>query len=355
MTTPRRRRRSKKREIDQPGLFGAEDILPYGILDLNPQIQIDTGPPLKIRCFVQGCSHMLRPPTRKKKGDTCPAHEIRCHRSGTFHYPDVRRNVIVAKEMFATRIVGHPGKFESHRLGLEKSEDTATFNLYRSFQEAKCLNYIARLITGLDITDEPQLFLWGLNLTDDSLTTWPLLQAARERFEKSLPVRRPLTEPDAGLFLDGSYLILNEIKLTSPNTFYFDGPRRNAQSLTKDELLTIYHDPICQILDVENAKAAEAIPYQLWRNTIFAEWMAYHAAPGTRAYFANLTRAGYEIDSFEHFFQFVRPEYADRVTRIRWEDLFILASLQGNKLAILREYLATKTVNLQPAFLIAQL
>lgn len=81
--------------------------------------------------------------------------------------------------------------------------------------------------------------------------------------------------------------------------------------------------------------------------------MAARATPGTRAYFCNLVRAGYEIDSFEHFHQIVRPEFANRVTRIRWEDLYLLASIHGDRLLRLREYMAAKTCCLQPAFLLA--
>jgi hypothetical protein len=282
----------------------------------------------------------------------CPDHGIRVHCSGTFTYQDPTRNFIVHPDL-VKRIIRSPDKFESGRLGFERSEDAVTLNVFRSFQEAGCLNEIARLITGLEVTDEPELYLWGLRLTDDSLDVWPLLQAARERFERVLPVARPHTEPDAILFQDGAYVILIEAKLTSPNTFYTDGPRRDAQSLTKEELLTLYHDPVCQILDLDKAKAAEVVFYQCWRNTIFSEWMAHRAKPGTKAYFCNLVRAGHEIDSFELFNQIVRPEFANRVTRIRWEDLYLLACIHGDRLLRLREYMATKTCNLQPAFLLA--
>jgi hypothetical protein len=226
----------------------------------------------------------------------------------------------------------------------------ATFNLYRSFQEAGHLNYIGRLITGLDIEEEPQLYLWGLNLTDDSCRPWDLLQAARERFERRLPVKRPLTEPDAAIFLPGHYLILNEIKLCSPNPVYRDGPRKNAQSLTKKELLNIYSDLACQMLDMEKAQAADAVAYQMFRNFQFSSWMAYHAEPGTQAYFANLVRRGYELHTFQQFSELVRPEYRGRVSQIHWEDMFVLAGLAGGKLLRLQEYLLTKTVNLQLAF-----
>jgi hypothetical protein len=226
----------------------------------------------------------------------------------------------------------------------------ATFNLYRSFQEAGHLNYIARLITGLAVEEEPILYLWGLDLSDDSCQPWDLLEAARERFERRLPVKRPLTEPDAGLFLNGHYLILNEIKLCSPNPVYRDGPRKDSQSLTKKELLNIYSDLACPMLDMEKAQTVDAIPYQMWRNLQFASWMAYHAAPGTKAYFANLVRRGFDLHTFQQFTELVRPQYRGRVTQIHWEDMFVLAGLAGGKLLRLQDYLLTKTVNLQPAF-----
>jgi hypothetical protein len=237
--------------------------LPLGIFDLDPHIQIDHGPPMRIRCFVQGCEHWLIPPTRGRKGEVCPTHGIMCSRSPTYIYKDVRNNVIVAKDLLANRIVGHPFKVESWRFGNERGEDALTFNVFRSFQEAGCLNLIARYITGLEDEAEPRLFLWGLELTDDSLTPWDLLIAGRDRFERRLPVNRPKTESDIGLLLGGRYLILIEAKFTSPNTFYTNGPRRDAQSLTKDELINIYSDLTLHYLDRERAIAADRVYYQL--------------------------------------------------------------------------------------------
>ena len=30
--------------------------LPYGLFDLDPNIQTDPGPPFRVRCYVQGCT-----------------------------------------------------------------------------------------------------------------------------------------------------------------------------------------------------------------------------------------------------------------------------------------------------------
>jgi hypothetical protein len=225
-----------------------------------------------------------------------------------------------------------------------------SFNVFRSFQEAGLLNYIGRHITGLDEEDEPRLFLWGIELSEDSLRPWDLLIGARERFERQLPVKRPYTEPDIGLYLPGRYLILIEAKFTSPNSYYADGPRKDSQSLTKNELLDIYSDRSLRYLDQELAAASESVFYQLWRNVVFSEWMARKAQAGTQAYFANLTRRFCETESFNHFRVMLRPEFAGRVAHICWEDLHVIASLGGSRLSILQEYLLTKTANLLPAF-----
>jgi hypothetical protein len=252
--------------------------------------------------------------------------------------------------MFATRLLGHPFKYETHRLGLENSEDALTWTVYRSLQEAGCLHELAHGITGEEVAPEPQLFLWGLGLTDDSLQPWDLLIAARERFESQLPVPRPLTEPDIALYLPGHYLILIEAKFTSPNPYYTDGPRQDAESLTKAELLAIYQDPKLCFLDGRHAEKADKVYYQLWRNLVFAEWMALAAGPGTRAYHANLTRAGHEHASCTQFRQLLRSAFAERFVHTSWEDLYLRWTLTRPELRRLREYLATKTTNLRQAF-----
>ena len=101
----------------------------------------------------------------------------------------------------------------------------------------------------------------------------------------------PLTEPDIALWLPGRYLILIEAKFTSPNTHYKRGPRSNSSSLTLDELLEIYQSPELQTLDYVAAQRSNRVHYQLWRNMIFAEWMAKLDHPNTEAFHVNLVIA----------------------------------------------------------------
>ena len=330
-----------------------EPPLPFGTPDLDPSVKWANE---RVTCYVRGCRQQLRPPTRTFAGDVCPTHGIRCHgaktHTPTYSYRDVRRNVIIDPELLATRVVGHPFKFESHRLGLENSEDALTWNVFRSLQRANLLKHVGELVTGIRTDAEPDLYLWGLKLTDDAVAPWDLLVAARERFESNLPVDRPLTEPDIALHLPGRYLVLIEAKFTSPNPSYAAGPRKDARSLTKDELLRIYHDPGLAILDRPRAVEAYRVHYQLWRNTVFAEWMAKLDDRRTQAFHANLTRTGEEIVSCAEFRSLLNPDATDRFVHIAWEDLHRLTSrgLHDPVAARLDRYLRTKTTRLRPAF-----
>jgi hypothetical protein len=322
-------------------------------VDSYPEVHSRPGRPRRVQCYVRGCNHVLRSPTLYDDGEVCPVHGIRCHSSAsspTYSYRQAQRNIIASPGLFSSRIVGHPFKYDSRRLGLENSEDALSWNVFRSLQEAGQLHEVARWITEQDIPTEPHLFLWGICLTSDTFDPWDLLIAARQRFEINLPVVRPLTEPDIALYLPGRYLILIEAKFTSPNTFYCDGPRKDAKSLTKAELLDIYRDPSLRMLDVERAQATERVYYQLWRNMVFAEWMASQESRATRAYLASLTRAGCENESCEHFRQMVRPGFQDRFVHIAWEDFYWQCAKDNPRLGRLQQYLETKTAGLRKAF-----
>jgi len=329
-----------------------EITLPYGMEDLDPRVVCVSHSPRRVRCYVRGCRHILRTPTRYEKGEICPAHGIRCHFSysgATYSYADVRGNIIASPDLLATRVIGHPFKYESNRLGLERSEDMLTWNVFRSLQEAGCLGRFARAITGDTCSVEPFLFLWGICLTDDSFDPWDLLIAARKRFESNLPVERPLTEPDIAIFLPGRYLILIEAKFTSPNMTYARGPRKDAQSLTLGELLEIYHDPSLQILDYCRARRASQVQYQLWRNMTFSEWMAREGHPNTKAFHVNLVREGFEKASAAEFHSLVHPDFNDRFRRLTWESMYRFFA--GNPaLETMCRYLENKTAGLVRAF-----
>lgn len=328
--------------------------LPLSILDLDNAIVTEPGPPFRVRCYVRGCPHLLRPPTRADRGDLCPDHHIYCNHSSsvTLAYSDARKNLIVAPDIFSSKVRRSPYKVESHRFGFLNSEDAVSWNVFKSLERARALRLIAEWITGREITQEPRMYLWGLSSFDDRFLPWSLLMAARERFEVGkLPVVRPLSEPDIALYIPGQLLIIIEAKLLSPNTVvYRDQPRRTPQSLTADELLTIYNDPALKILDREKLRNVDRIWQQLYRYLNFAEYMASLDGPNTQPFLASLVRAGHEHESTTEFRRLLRPEYADRFSRFTWETVYSLAGLRYRSLERLQTYMLTKAVGTSSGF-----
>ena len=325
------------------------ETIPFGINDLDPQIVVHDGPPKRIKCFIRGCNRLLEP-ARWNNGPTCPEHGIRCNASGTFSYGDPKHNIIVDREIFGKRIIGHPDKYESGRLGSEKSEDALSWNVFRSFQQAGCLGKLAVEVFGLPTDVEPELFLWGINLNDDSYSFWDLLIKARTRFESNLPVERPLTEPDIALHVPGQYLALIEAKFTSENGVYVVGRREKPHDLTAEELLGLYFDPSLELLDVGKAIRRPHVHYQLWRNMVFAEWMAGQGREPSKAYHFNLVRAGHDKDSAKEFHGIVSEGFKERFRQVTWEDIYEQAATERQKLDRLCKYMLAKTASLQKAF-----
>lgn len=224
-----------------------------------------------------------------------------------------------------------------------------TWNVFRTLQRVGLLHAVAELCTGIRSTHEPRLFLWGLELTERGAEPWNLLLEARERFESDLPVDRPKTEPDIALFLPGHYLLLIEAKLCSPNGVYVRDGKTKLFDLTIDQLVRIYQDPQLKFLDYQQAAGRDRLHYQLWRNLIFAEFMAARDGPRTRAYHANLVRAGQEERACAEMLTLIRPEYHDRFEQVTWEQIYTLAAGLP-ELRPLCRYLEDKTERLRPAF-----
>jgi len=323
--------------------------LPYGVDELDPsRVQIVRG---LARCPVRGCFHSLVPPTRKGgTGDVCPDHGIRVHSSSTYSYADYRRNLIVDADYFHQRIHRNPFKWETNRFGQERSEDAVSWNVFRSLQRHGLLHQVVRLATGIEEQREPKLLLWGLELSERSVEPWDLLIAGRERFESDLPVARPKTEPDIALFLPGKYLILIEAKFCSPNGVYERDTKTKLLDLTLGQLIQIYHDDSLRFLDYDIARKRDRIHYQLWRNLIFAQFMAQQDGPSTQAFHINLVRQVHEDDSCEAMLTMMRPEYHDRFNRITWEDIYQLLIPHQPKVNRLCRYLSNKSERFQPAF-----
>jgi len=102
-------------------------------------------------------------------------------------------------------------------------------------------------------------------------------------------------------------------------------------------------------LNVRKAENSSRIPYQLWRNMIFAEWMAAADHPHTKAYHVNLVREGYEAKTAREFSQLMSDKFRDRFQQFTWEQIYQLIESQP-RLGRLQKYLQTKTAGLKKAF-----
>jgi hypothetical protein len=327
--------------------------MPYGGPELEAFVQ--RRPSGLVKCVVRGCRQWLVPPTRQSgSGQACPEHGIVIHAT-TFRYADASDNIVTARDYFREHVLGHRFKFDRSRFGHESSEDAVTWNVFVSLMQASLLKELAALVVAKHIPSEPRLYLWGLSIGGPKVTPWELLVQARERFESDLPVKRPLTEPDAALWLPKHYLILIEAKFTSPNSVFRRDTKTKLFDLTIDQVVEIYRDDELRMLDHRIAGRRALLHHQLWRNATLAQWMARQDSPSTEAYLVNLVREGYEDQTCEEFVTLIKPEYQDRFEQITWEQVYRLVSQHPDQLATLARYLETKTEHLRPAFRIERL
>lgn len=320
---------------------------PYGVNDLERRL-IWSKHADRIRCPVLRCRQWLKPPTRKPKfsGEPCPDHGIVVHSSGTYSYVDYRCNLPIDSDYFERHIRWNRWKYECWRMGSECSEDAVTWVVFRALQRAGVLAEVVKLCTGHKPTREPRLFLWGLELKPDMVEPWSLLIAARNRFERDLPVDRPKTEPDIALYVPGEILLLIEAKFTSRNPIY-RRDHRKLLDLTLGQLIQIYQWPEMRLLDVQEASRRDVIHYQLWRNLIFADFMAQQDSPDTLCCVANLVRDGLEAEVCEPMLTLMPADYRSHFEQVTWEQLFTIAEKAG-ALDLCR-YMLNKTARLKPA------
>lgn len=328
---------------------------PYGLHDLVTSVEHDPGPPPRVRCYVLGCEHWVRPPAKGFKGEPCPDHGVFCHHSSggvTLSYRDPRRNLLTDQALFMRRVRGNPHKVESHRFGLLNSEDACSWGIFRSLQNAGLLHVLAGAITGTTPTKEPLLWLWGLSSHDDRFEPWPLLHQARLRFEiDKLPVNRPLSEMDIALHVPGELLLVIEAKVLAPNpSAAWGAPRATPQSLTAEEVLHLYDGPEIRLIDRERVQAAGRLHTQLYRYLILADFMSSCDGPGTKPFLANLVRHGHEHDAAHAMFETLKPEFKDRFARITWEQIYHLTAPYWPLVSDLRQYMLSKPVGTRHGF-----
>lgn len=297
-----------------------------------------------IRCCVRGCQHWL---AKRKAGikdllNYCSEHEISVSTSPTYVYQDFHKNIIIDVPLLDR--IRHK-KFESERLTNERSEDALSWNYFVSMFQLGGLSSVFNLMTGLNLNVEPELYHWGIRITDKSPHTWDRLKSTRKLLGEV--VGTP-TEPDIMLRVPGKAIVLIEAKFGSSNTTLFRKEKRHdgvSDFLNKYSGVEGKVDPLNRSWIEEQPSGA--ILQQLLRNIIFAQWLAQDQET---PFVVNLVRASDEVDVTERMAKHLAADSPVSFKRCTWEELFQVPILSSSDAKPLKNYLMNKTNNLAKAF-----
>lgn len=312
--------------------------IPYGVSDIDPGQAISVAPD-HVRCCIKGCGRLLQKAhrgTRKSPDCFCPAHDIRVSPSRpTYVFRDQYRNVIVAHDVFAA-----VRKTESWRLPNETSEDALSWNVFVGLASLGRLREAARVLSGVTVDVDPELYLWGNKITPDGATLWPALVDVRIRLEDELKIQ---TEPDIAIRVPGKLLVVIEAKFGSKN-----GTLDGKDYECVEEFLDRYESPMGS--DPLNrtwivGQSSDRILEQLCRMAVFGAWLGER---GEDVVVVSLMRRQELAASPPDVASHLVPGGPVRFQARAWEDLIPLAA--GAPDHTLRRYLADKSYGLRPAF-----
>lgn len=327
------------------GNFCAMSEIPYGFTALKPDaafrykrgradslVVVDG-----LKCCIRDCDELINRRLRGKKTSFCPNHGISMSTKPTYIFRDARRNFIVGNE-----ILKRISKVERWRLGFETSEDALTWNLFVGLYVLGGISETFERLTGISPTEEPELYLWG-NRIDSECKKWERLREVRDALEQGLAIP---TEPDIILRVPGQAIALVEAKFGSSNPKLSTKKTRFgsvADFLSRYKCMNGAADPLNRKWISE--KQDDEVLEQLCRNAIFAHWLA---SGGEQPMLINLVRQKAQNDG-QLFGQHLSKNIVQFHVRT-WEDLYNLPVIQGVEACVLRNYLKTKTLNLEPAF-----
>jgi hypothetical protein len=328
------------------------DSLPYGWHDFDQEIveaiarkdpaHLDKRPDGGMTCPFTACG---REWLHWRDGDytkgTIPhaGPLVVVHISPTYVLVNPLDNFIVGKELIDLLTRPGSGKAETGRFGNEHSEDTLTFNVFRSLQEAQRLHLLTPLLCDCDEAVEPDLYLWSKRVTDDGFEHWPCLEAVRKELE---PKHRQQTEPDAVCHISAWGWIFIEAKFGSPVTTSGDEKRKQAW-------IDRYVPKAPHLFNCDEIREVppNEFPEQLLRNIVFADRIA---CDGERAHVVLLAREK-ELTPVEKWLRrclAARPEAV--FSRLSWETIYGALPAGEQSLARVRAYLESKSYSLRPAF-----
>ncbi len=319
-----------------------------------------------VGCPVSGCVASLgKVDSQWGEMPYCPVHRIRIHAgSRTFVYYNGRdktsmrnaalRNILFERDYFKEHILGNEAKAETHRICYENSEDALTWNVFSRLARGGLLHTLLSTLTHLSLKDEPELYLWGLNVRLHDSSSPPLftaLECARGIFEKG--IAKFLTEPDIMLYVPGQVLVLVEAKFTSGNTIASTRATHDNEKPKSREGILERYAPTELPRDALLAPSSSGPFYsQLYRNLVFAIYMANKL--NVRWGLVNLVCAEqfhqrrHEVE-FQDPTEFIRsllPEKSrDQFVFYSWERLYADHVAKVAELNDLAEYMYNKSAN----------
>ena len=298
----------------------------------------------EIRGCARNCHRWL---AKRRRGPSdpnafCPDHGVSISTSPTYVYKDFRHNFIIDVPTLE-RVKGL--KVESWRLGNERSEDALSWNVFMGLAALNGLGSAFQSLTGIEVDAEPELYLWGIRISDKEPQLWSRLKEVRLALEEGAGWP---TEPDIILRVPGRAIVLIEAKFGSPNGTMLGNEERFgvvAEFLDRYPCVAGKVDPLNR--ECIELLRPDQVLQQLLRNIIFAQWLA---EDGEVPVVVNLVRAREEPEVGEQLMAHLAADSPVSFRRCAWEGLFQLPVLSREEARPLKRYLENKTNRLATAF-----
>ena len=334
----------------------------------------------KGQCPVKNCRTNIKQhktPFQRYKGQMryrpyCPEHGLRIHANG-FVYDNgqtpsdrkraTQRNLMFHKDYYVEHFLQKGNKMESGRLCYESSEDALSYNVFTELLSHEgTLNTLVGAITGKNIQDKVDLYLWGgkIDLKKNTFTKYAPLEEVRKHLEGD--IKRFGTEPDIMLIVPKKVVICIEAKFGSKNPLAKDKEEREEEKPTKKKRLIERYVTRNKIIEAGEIFDLENLPNlfyeQLFRNIVFAASMAkeeggaeWYVANLRNQHVMNLKRGKPESQPImRNIRSLLKPKYKKRFSHLTWEGLYEQVIKGHEEFSNLTWYLKNKSLACGRAF-----
>ena len=299
--------------------------------DLKPQSDVTQS---TVCCPVLGCSCVVPRQVkvfRRNSEFLCPEHRIYIGAT-TFEYKDEADNLLWSSSADRALLDDIQRVKRESRIARERSEDAASWNIFRGIEHTGLLSPWLTSIIG-SVQSNPHVHYWSFDQA--AMTTWPPLEGAREAFAE-LPSRG--SEPDLVIETQEADIWI-EAKLGSSNdTVPSDkvGARKRYSEGANGWLAKV-------CLQDFDSIAVTARRYELLRLWLLGSHAAHLRSK--RFVLVNLVCEGREKDVAQQAALAFRQDTDRTFCRATWESVFpLLSAGDDENVDRLRQYLQTKTL-----------